>query len=60
MVPTMIYVLLDHPRLDKTDLASLELIPYGALADVADRLVEGLERIGPGSASSTARPNAIP
>ena len=47
MVPTMIYVLLDHPRLDKADLSSLELILYGASPMSPTRLVEGLERIGP-------------
>jgi fatty-acyl-CoA synthase len=47
MVPTMIYVLLDHPRLAQTDLSSLELILYGASPMSPTRLVEGLERIGP-------------
>jgi fatty-acyl-CoA synthase len=47
VVPTMIYVLLDHPRLDQTDLSSLELILYGASPMSPTRLVEGLERIGP-------------
>jgi len=47
VVPTMIYVLLDHPRLDKTDLSSLELILYGASPMSPTRLVEALERIGP-------------
>ena len=46
-VPTMIYVLLDHPALDKTDLSSLELLLYGASAMSPSRLVEGIERIGP-------------
>ncbi|MDI4231657.1 AMP-binding protein [Bradyrhizobium sp. Arg237L] len=46
-VPTMIYVLLDHPLLDKTDLSSLELLLYGASAMSPSRLVEGIERIGP-------------
>ncbi|MBO4223522.1 AMP-binding protein [Bradyrhizobium neotropicale] len=46
-VPTMIYVLLDHPVLDKTDLSSLELLLYGASAMSPSRLVEGIERIGP-------------
>jgi fatty-acyl-CoA synthase len=45
-VPTMIYVLLDHPALDKTDLSSLELLLYGASAMSPSRLVEGIERIG--------------
>ena len=47
VVPTMIYVLLDHPRLDHSDLSSLELILYGASPMSPTRLVEGLERIGP-------------
>ncbi|HEY4171133.1 MAG TPA: AMP-binding protein [Reyranella sp.] len=47
MVPTMIYVLLDHPKLDRTDLSSLELLLYGASPMSPTRLVEGLERIGP-------------
>ena len=46
-VPTMIYVLLDHPSLPKTDLSSLELILYGASPMAPSRLVEGIERIGP-------------
>jgi fatty-acyl-CoA synthase len=46
-VPTMIYVLLDSPALDKTDLSSLELLLYGASAMSPSRLVEGIERIGP-------------
>jgi fatty-acyl-CoA synthase len=47
MVPTMIYVALDHPALDRTDLSSLELVLYGASPMSPTRLVEGLERIGP-------------
>src|SRR4029079_14177177 len=46
-VPTMIYVLLDHPALSRTDLSSLELVLYGAPAMSPSRLVEGIERIGP-------------
>jgi fatty-acyl-CoA synthase len=46
-VPTMIYVLLDHPEFDRTDLSSLELLLYGASAMSPSRLVEGIERIGP-------------
>ena len=47
LVPTMIYVLLDHPTLSKTDLSSLELLLYGASPISPSRLFEGLERIGP-------------
>jgi fatty-acyl-CoA synthase len=46
-VPTMIYVLLDHPGLPKTDMSSLELLLYGASPMSPSRLVEGIERIGP-------------
>ncbi len=46
-VPTMIYVLLDHPALGRTDLSSLELVLYGASAMSPSRLIEGIERIGP-------------
>ncbi len=47
LVPTMIYVLLDHPDLDRTDLSSLELLLYGASPMSPARLEEGLRRIGP-------------
>jgi fatty-acyl-CoA synthase len=47
LVPTMIYLLLDHPRLEKTDLSSLEYLLYGASPMSPTRLMEGLERIGP-------------
>lgn len=47
LVPTMIYVMLDHPALDRSDLSSLELLLYGASAMSPSRLVEGIERIGP-------------
>ena len=47
LVPTMIYVLLDHPALDRTDLSSLDLLLYGASPMSPTRLVEALERIGP-------------
>ncbi|MBR0933270.1 AMP-binding protein [Bradyrhizobium jicamae] len=46
-VPTMIYVMLDHPSLGRSDLSSLELLLYGASAMSPSRLVEGIERIGP-------------
>jgi fatty-acyl-CoA synthase len=46
LVPTMIYVLLDHPGLDRADLSSLELLLYGASPMSPSRLTEGLDRIG--------------
>ena len=46
-VPTMVYHLLDHPALPKTDLSSLELLLYGASPMAPSRLIEGIERIGP-------------
>ncbi len=47
LVPTMVYILLDHPALAATDLSSLELLMYGASPMSPSRLLEGLERIGP-------------
>jgi fatty-acyl-CoA synthase len=47
LVPTMIYVLLDHPQLESTDLASLETVMYGASPIAPARLAEAIERIGP-------------
>lgn len=47
LVPTMIYALLDHPRLDEFDLSSLETVFYGASAISPSRLKEAIERIGP-------------
>lgn len=47
LVPTMIYALLDHPRFDEFDLASLETIFYGASLMSPVRLREAIERIGP-------------
>jgi fatty-acyl-CoA synthase len=47
LVPTMIYVLLDHPRMSNADLSSLEVLYYGAAAMSPSRLEEGIERLGP-------------
>src|SRR4029450_9790022 len=47
LVPTIIYALLDHPRLDEFDLSSLETVFYGASAIAPARLKEAIERIGP-------------
>ncbi|KQS66516.1 AMP-binding protein [Modestobacter sp. Leaf380] len=45
--PTLVYMLLDHPRLDATDLSSLRCFWYGAAPISAARLEEALHRIGP-------------
>ncbi len=47
LVPTMIYALLDHPKLEEYDLSSLETVFYGASAISPARLKEAIERIGP-------------
>jgi fatty-acyl-CoA synthase len=47
MVPTMIYTLLDHPRLSVQDRSSLELLLYGASPMSPTRLLEGIEKMGP-------------
>jgi len=45
--PTVIYMLLDHPKLDAADLQSLQCFWYGAAPISASRLSEALKRIGP-------------
>jgi len=45
--PTVIYMLLDHPRLDSADLGSLQCFWYGAAPISATRLAEAVRRIGP-------------
>ncbi|MFL9944171.1 AMP-binding protein [Paraburkholderia graminis] len=47
LVPSMIYMLLDHPQLGRRDLSSLEMLLYGGSAMSPSRLTEGLERLGP-------------
>jgi fatty-acyl-CoA synthase len=47
LVPTMIYVLLDHPGLDDADLSSLQTVIYGASPMSPARLIEGMRRFGP-------------
>jgi fatty-acyl-CoA synthase/long-chain acyl-CoA synthetase len=46
LVPTQIYRLLDHERLETTDLSSLETVVYGAAPITAERLAEALEAFG--------------
>ncbi|SMH50348.1 AMP-binding protein [Mesorhizobium australicum] len=45
--PTVIYMLLDHARLDAADLSSLQCFWYGAAPISAVRLEEALRRIRP-------------
>jgi fatty-acyl-CoA synthase len=45
--PTLVYMLLDHPRLSAVDLSSLQCFWYGAAPMSVTRLEEALERIGP-------------
>jgi fatty-acyl-CoA synthase len=45
--PTLIYMALAHPDLDRTDLSSLQCFWYGAAPMSARRLEEALTRIGP-------------
>jgi acyl-CoA synthetase (AMP-forming)/AMP-acid ligase II len=47
LVPTMIYVLLDHPSVDQYDLSSLRNIIYGASAIAPERLKQAMEKFGP-------------
>ena len=47
LVPTMMYVLLDHPGIARADLSSLALVIYGASPMSPARLTEGMRRLGP-------------
>jgi fatty-acyl-CoA synthase len=45
--PTLIYMMLDHPELDRVDLSSLKCFWYGAAPISSARLAEALTRVGP-------------
>ena len=45
--PTVIYMLLDHPKLQAADLSSLQCFWYGAAPISTARLSEAMKRIGP-------------
>ena len=45
--PTVIYMLLDHPKLESADLSSLQCFWYGAAPISVARLTEALKKIGP-------------
>src|SRR6266852_822540 len=45
--PTVIYMLLDHPKLEGADLNSLQCFWYGAAPISVARLTEALQKIGP-------------
>lgn len=47
MVPTMIYVLLDDPALEKYDASSLRTVVYGAAPMSPEKLQRAIERMGP-------------
>jgi fatty-acyl-CoA synthase len=46
LVPTMLYILMDHPKIDEYDLSSLETVYYGAAAMSPTRLKEAIEKFG--------------
>jgi len=46
LVPTMLYILMDHPKIADYDLSSLETVYYGASAMSPTRLKEAIERFG--------------
>ena len=45
--PTVIYMALDHPALERADLSSLQCLWYGAAPISPARLEEALKRLGP-------------
>jgi len=47
LVPTMLYMLMDHPDFATRDLSSLETVYYGAAAMSPTRLKEAIGRLGP-------------
>jgi acyl-CoA synthetase (AMP-forming)/AMP-acid ligase II len=47
LVPTMLYMLLDHPKFAESDLSSLQTVYYGAAAMSPTRLKEAIEKLGP-------------
>ena len=47
VVPTMLYVLLDYPELEKYDTSSWRDIIYGAAAIAPERLKQAITRFGP-------------
>jgi fatty-acyl-CoA synthase len=46
LVPTMLYILMDHPKIDDYDLSSLETVYYGAAAISPTRLREAIKKFG--------------
>ena len=46
-VPTMLYMLMDHPDFATRDLSSLETVYYGAAAMSPTRLREAIQKLGP-------------
>jgi fatty-acyl-CoA synthase len=47
LVPTMLYMLMDHPGFADADLSSLKTVYYGAAAASPTRLKEAIEKLGP-------------
>lgn len=45
--PTLIYLLLDHPELERAELDSLQCLWYGAAPMSVARLEQALDRVGP-------------
>ncbi|MEU9004754.1 AMP-binding protein [Streptomyces sp. NPDC048551] len=47
LLPPLLYQLLDHPAVDRTDTSSLRLLTYGGCASSPARLAEAVRRFGP-------------
>ena len=47
LVPTMLYMLMDHPGFAAADLSSLQTVYYGAAAASPTRLKEAIDKLGP-------------
>ncbi len=47
LLPPLLYQLMDHPDVDRTDTSSLRLLTYGGCASSPARLVAAVRRFGP-------------
>ncbi|MGW4690394.1 AMP-binding protein [Streptomyces sp. NPDC004244] len=47
LLPPLLYQLMDHPRIDRTDTSSLRMLTYGGCASSPARLAAAVRRFGP-------------
>ncbi|MEV6578701.1 AMP-binding protein [Streptomyces sp. NPDC051582] len=47
LLPPLLYQLMDHPEIDRTDTSSLRMLTYGGCASSPTRLAAAIRRFGP-------------